>query len=78
MSRVLPIIIKIFYVAYMIVTKSTFEGSLTTIYCALDDEVPKFNGCYFSDCALKLPSKAVFNDQDVKRLWDLSAKMANL
>lgn len=78
MCRLFPIIIRIFYVCYMIVTKSTFEGSLTTIYCALDDEVPKYNGCYFSDCALKIPSKAVFNEQDVKRLWNLSAKMVEL
>ncbi|RNA08950.1 retinol dehydrogenase 13-like [Brachionus plicatilis] len=67
MCRLFPLIIRVFYVCYMIVTKNTIEGSMTTIYCALDDEVPKYNGCYFSDCALKLPSKAVFNDQDVKR-----------
>ncbi|CAF0723031.1 unnamed protein product [Brachionus calyciflorus] len=78
MCFLFPIVVKIFYVLYLIVTKSAYEGSLTTIYCAIDDEVPKYNGYYFSDCAKKKPSKAALNEHDAKRLWDISVKMVDL
>ncbi|CAF0900595.1 unnamed protein product [Brachionus calyciflorus] len=70
-----PIIVNLLYLLYMVFTKSPFEGALTTIYCAIDDEVPKYNGYYFSDCNIKKPSKAALNEQDAKRLWDISVEM---
>lgn len=78
MCRLFPLIVKIFYLCYMIVTKNPYEGSLTTIYCAVDEQIPKYNGYYFSDCAIKRPSRNALNDKDAKRLWDLSAKMVDL
>lgn len=62
----------------MLVTKSTNEGSFTTIYCALDEKVPNYNGYYFSDCAIKKPSKAALNADDAKRLWNESCEMTKL
>jgi retinol dehydrogenase-12 len=43
-----PFMLKLGYIFYMLVTKSTYEGAMTSIYCALDDAVPKHNGKYFA------------------------------
>jgi len=32
----------------------------------------------FSDCKVKAPSRAALSEEDMKRLWDESAKLVNL
>ena len=73
-----PMIIKIGYIFYMLVTKSKYEGAMTSIYCSVADEISKFNGYYFSDCAPKKPTKEARSNEDAKRLWDLSCQMVKL
>ena len=43
----LPYFMKLFYWIWAVFSKSSYEGAQTTIYCAVDDDVPKYNGYYF-------------------------------
>jgi NAD(P)-dependent dehydrogenase (short-subunit alcohol dehydrogenase family) len=45
--RLAPTIIKIGYPIYWTVCKSAFEGSQTTIHCAVDENIPELSGKYF-------------------------------
>lgn len=47
LSTLVPILLKIFYPIFCMLTKSPFEGAQTTIHCAIADDVPEHNGCYF-------------------------------
>lgn len=51
--RLLPILMNIFHVFYAVLSKSAYEGAMTTIYCAIDDDVPKYNGYYFRFSIIK-------------------------
>ncbi|CAH1791844.1 unnamed protein product [Owenia fusiformis] len=73
-----PIIRAIFWPVRSIFMKTTVQGSQTTLCCALNDDIPKLSGKYFSDCAVKEPSAAAQNDEDAKKLWDLSMKWTGL
>ena len=54
--------------------KNSKDGAQTTIYCAIDDDVVNHNGCYFDECKVdSLPSEV--NDENGKRLWELSEKL---
>ncbi|RNA08951.1 retinol dehydrogenase 13-like [Brachionus plicatilis] len=76
--RLFPLIVKILYLIYMIFTKSAYEGAMNIVFCAIDDQVPKLNGCYFSDCRPKEPSKQTFDEQNCKNLWEISKKLVGL
>lgn len=78
MLRSFPLILNLGYIFYMMVTKSTYEGAQTSLHCAMADDVPKYNGYYFSDCKPKKPSPQGRNNEDALRLWELSAKMAGI
>ena len=43
----LPVLIRLTLPLFYIFTKSCKEGAQTTLHCALDDDVPEFNGQYF-------------------------------
>lgn len=57
--------------------KSPKQGAQTTIYCAVSKDLNNVSGVYFSDCKPKeyLPNA---NDEDAKRLWDVSEKLCKL
>jgi len=53
-----------------IILKTPIEGAQTNIYCSIAPEVTKFPGKYFSDCAVKEPTKLAENEQAAKDLWN--------
>ncbi|KOB69969.1 Restnol dehydrogenase [Operophtera brumata] len=53
--------------------KSTKCGAQTTIFCAVDDACVDESGLYYSDCAVKQPSKQCQHEDQVDRLWTLTA-----
>lgn len=73
-----PYFIKIMHYAYVTGSKSPTEGAQTSIYCAVADDLGKYNGFYFSDCKPKKPSLNAINRDDAKKLWEISEKMVNL
>lgn len=58
--------------------KTPEQGAQTTIYCAVDENAAKESGLYYSDCAVKVPSKNAQNAEDAKKLWDVSWKIVGL
>ena len=58
--------------------KTPQEGAQTSIYCAVQEGLEKDSGKYFSDCAVKEPSRQAKNDDEAKRLWLLSEEMVGL
>ena len=42
-----PIVVKLGYPLYSVISKTSWEGAQTTIHCAVSDEVLKYNGYYF-------------------------------
>ena len=49
----------------------------TTIYCAVQEGLEKNSGGYFANCKLASSSRASRNEEDAKRLWELSEELAN-
>ena len=47
---------KLFYLPWLVIGKSSYEGAQTTIHCAVDDDIPKFHGCYFRFLFKKYPN----------------------
>jgi NAD(P)-dependent dehydrogenase (short-subunit alcohol dehydrogenase family) len=51
------------------------EGAKTIIYLASSPEVARTSGEYFTKCAAATPSAEARNDNDAKRLWDVSTEL---
>ena len=51
------------------------EGAKTIIYLASSPEVARTSGEYFVKCAGATPSAEARNDNDAKRLWDVSTEL---
>jgi hypothetical protein len=45
--RWFPYILMLAYPIWLVTTKTPEEGAQTTIYCAVEDNLEKFNGYYF-------------------------------
>lgn len=58
--------------------KTSEQGAQTTIYCCTNKTIPLNNGLYFSDKKVKQLNSKIANDEDAKRLWNLSAKLVNM
>jgi NAD(P)-dependent dehydrogenase (short-subunit alcohol dehydrogenase family) len=54
------------------------EGAKTIIYLASAPQVNNVSGEYFYECKPATPTAEARNDQDAKRLWELSATIAGL
>jgi NAD(P)-dependent dehydrogenase (short-subunit alcohol dehydrogenase family) len=54
------------------------EGAKTIIYLAASPEVAAISGDYFYECKSAMPTAEARNDNDAKRLWDLSEQIAGL
>ncbi|VDP48793.1 unnamed protein product [Soboliphyme baturini] len=59
-------------------SKSCQEGSQTTIYLAVADEVEHVSGMYFDNCKPKIPPMSALDDSNVEKLWDCSEKVTGL
>ena len=44
---IFPYFLRTFWLIWMMIGKTAYEGAQTSIYCAVDDEIPKFHGRYF-------------------------------
>lgn len=54
------------------------EGAKTIIYLAASPEVANVSGEYFYECKIATPTAEARNDEDAKRLWEISEKIAGL
>jgi NAD(P)-dependent dehydrogenase (short-subunit alcohol dehydrogenase family) len=54
------------------------QGAETIIYLASSPDVADVAGEYFHKCKTTTPSKAAQNDDDAKRLWDVSVQLAGV
>jgi len=52
------------------------QGASTIIYLASSPEVEHTTGLYFDKCKPVTPSREAQNDQDARRLWEVSEKIA--
>ncbi|XP_056155103.1 retinol dehydrogenase 12, like [Lampris incognitus] len=59
-------------------TKNAAQGAQTTIYCAVEPELEKESGGYYSDCAPASCSTAAMDDDMAKKLWELSCQMLSI
>lgn len=57
--------------------KTPEQGAQTTLYCALDENLNKETGLYYSECAKGWIWKTG-GQQIAKKLWDVSAKLVGL
>lgn len=64
--------------AFCLFDKTPEEGAQTTIYCSIEESLEDETGCYYSDCKKETPSTTATNDEESKKLWDLSLKMTGL
>ena len=58
--------------------KTPFHGAQTTLYCALETSLENESGHYYSDCRKQRPSRNALNEEDQKKLWDLSEEIVGL
>jgi NAD(P)-dependent dehydrogenase (short-subunit alcohol dehydrogenase family) len=54
------------------------QGALTSVYVATSPESEGITGKYFDKCAPATPSPAAADDAAARRLWEESARLANL
>jgi NAD(P)-dependent dehydrogenase (short-subunit alcohol dehydrogenase family) len=54
------------------------EGAKTIIYLAASPEVARISGEYFYECRMTTPTAEARNDEDARRLWDISEQIAGL
>jgi len=54
------------------------EGARTIIYLASSPDVAAVSGGYFYECKPATPTAEARNDEDAKRLWDISQQIAGL
>ncbi|PKK17103.1 WW domain-containing oxidoreductase [Columba livia] len=59
--------------------KSAEQGAISTIYCAVAEEVSGITGKYFdSGCGLALPSPAARDAGLARKLWEESERLTGL
>ncbi|XP_032042842.1 retinol dehydrogenase 12-like [Aythya fuligula] len=59
--------------------KSAEQGAVSTLYCAISEEVSGITGKYFdSDCRLVLPSAATRDAGLARKLWEESERLTGL
>ncbi|XP_039255571.2 retinol dehydrogenase 14-like [Styela clava] len=58
--------------------KTPEQGAQTSIYCAVAPELNQVSGKYFADCKIEEEAPAAKNDEDAKRLWELSLEWTGL
>ena len=54
------------------------EGAKTITYLAASPEVAKVSGEYFYECKVAMPTAEARNDEDARRLWDISEQIAGV
>lgn len=54
------------------------EGAKTIVYLAASPEVANVSGEYFYECRIATPTAEARNDDDARRLWEMSERIAGL
>lgn len=57
--------------------KTPWEGAQTQIRLAVDPDLEKVTGKYFSDCEAVEPSKSASDDNSAEWLWTKSTQLVN-
>lgn len=76
--KIVSILYKMLTPVMWLFLKDTKQGAQTTIYCAVDDQVPEHNGGFFIDCKLTPTKNKDINAESAERMWKVSSKMLNL
>lgn len=63
-------------VSYFI--KTPEQGAQTSIHCCVDENAGKETGLYYAECKVKEPLIHAKNEEDAKRLWEVSCKLVGL
>ncbi|XP_048001616.1 retinol dehydrogenase 14 isoform X1 [Leguminivora glycinivorella] len=58
--------------------KTPFQGCQTSVMLAVDEQLEKVTGKYYSDCAESALSESVSDPQRARKLWEVSEKMVKL
>jgi NAD(P)-dependent dehydrogenase (short-subunit alcohol dehydrogenase family) len=58
--------------------KTPQEGAETSIYLASSSEVEGITGKYYTKKQQKEPSKECYNEEDAKKIWEISTEMTKL
>ena len=66
------------HVAMLLFTKTLKQGSQTSVFCAVAKEVEGQLGAYYDHCRVKKPIKQALNDDDCRKLWNLSMRELKL
>lgn len=66
-----------FLQAASVFLKSPEQGAQTTIYLATSPEVQGISSKYYSDCKPKTSSKASYDVDTARRLWEISEELTN-
>lgn len=54
------------------------KGAETLVWLADTDEINGHNGCYYTDMAVTVPAQPAQNQEDAKRLWEVSREQLHL
>lgn len=60
---------------FSIIGKTTEQGAMTSLYCALSDDAKP--GQFHSDCQVKTPSALALDARLAEECWDESEKLIN-
>ncbi|XP_035655820.1 retinol dehydrogenase 12-like [Oncorhynchus keta] len=59
-------------------TKTIVQGAQTSIYCAVEPELERESGGYYSDCKPSSCTRAAMDDEMAQKLWELSCQMLGI
>ncbi|XP_013412742.1 retinol dehydrogenase 12 [Lingula anatina] len=68
----------LFFPLIWLLWKNSWQGAQTSIYCAVAEELEGISGKYYSDCAEKKTSRLAQNDDDARKLWEISEKLVGM
>jgi len=71
-------VLKCMSMMFMPLVKTPEAGAQTSLYCCLEQSISDENGKYYSDCRRKEPAVQAQNDEDAKKLWQISEKLTGL
>ena len=69
---------RLFYIIARPFLKTLLEGSQTTIYCAVSDEMEGVSGKYLSYCQDQGIQTEATSEEDVEKFWQLSCQLTGL
>ncbi|KYN29236.1 Retinol dehydrogenase 12 [Trachymyrmex cornetzi] len=58
--------------------KNAEQGSQTTIYCCIDEEIANETGLYYSNCGVTTPYRKANKHQYLEKLWNVSCRLLHL